>query len=724
MVQSNGVLKHYEFFTMMYRGNLQVSTTEKIDKETNSEAINEVSTEPEAKNKLSPKTLGIIIGCVAGFFVAIIIFVSNYLNASSIVDDIEETPVALMFIEEESDPKSGGLYYKQIDGKKEKIASGVYEDSFSIFGNNDVIYLNKNNELYVKKYGAAEEKISSNVQRSSYMISENENAVVFMTATADSDIGELYIAYFGENRENICKNLSRYSLQDFGVSADGSTVYYIDNENNFYKWTRDAGNEKIASGIGSFKFKEDAYLYTTQFDQNSEKVNTYLKLTNEIDGQKIASNYVYDVEFLNDGMAVAYITDYTYREEMSYGELYISVGHGESIKVGSDVKSFKFSPDYSYIYFIDADGTLFTKKIPTIDKSVKDNPSKFRDALLQNEKKALADDVIIYNISENGENLALVDSQNVLYVLKNQGERVKVDTDVEEFKITDSRLIYRTTEDKLYLNSNIENTKKAKDNSNLIAIDVKVFSSTPQGRYIAFYNKEKDDVRICVDGQKPEILVNNAVEYDDIYYKHRKIYENVLEMSDLAGKYKNDELGYLFEIKENGEISWYNEGKKETGELIIYSSVDRYTSIVGITPYSSYLIFEYFNVKDGACKIKFNEEYYDLINLSDEEYESEIQNQLAIEKQKKEEEKRKEELEKKINDLKEKGRSYQRTGVQVTPSTSIYLGASVNLLEKNLHYTEEKRASVRSYEVSADGTKLWLELYDTYLGDHVWILAN
>ncbi len=685
------------------------------------EEVEDTSVAPKKKKFKVGKVHIIIASIIATILViaAVALTVFNWMKDSKIKDDPEETPMAVMFLADEGQSYLGDLYTVALNGEKTKVASDVNRYGFEVFGDNNLVYLSSGN-LYLKKYGMSPEKITSDAYAYGYKISANGNAILYVTG----EQGDIYLYYLDGTKEKIgtgvCTEGSFYS-----VSADGKNVFYTDMDGNFYCWTAESGKEKIASNVfGSVILKNDAFYYET-YNKSTEKSITYIKLANETDAQKIDHINMSSVQIAPGGLFALYLDDCSY-EDGYRGELYLYIKNGDPIKLASDVSEYSVTEDAKYVYIRDKDGMFYVKEIPDVGEKTYEKYSKFRDKLDENKRIKLASDVISYKISPNGRNVAILDAQKDLYISIDGEKSVKVSADVKDYMISNTRLCFLTGDNKLYLNSRVEKTDVIKENNKLIAVNIKNFAHSRYGKYITFYDSQTNALNICIDGKTPKTLVTEANTYDYIYYKNKVTYENIIEIDDFVGKYKNDELGYLFEIRKDGEkfkVDWWISGNINTIDMYTYGAIDRY-SLGGSARFDRDHYIERFVEKDGIKRFGHNNMNYVMTRLTDEEFQAEIEKQRTVENQKEATETRREALREKVKALEEKGSKYYRQGVDVTTTTPLYSDHDRKYLLDDVNYDEDTHLSVRTYYVSADGTTLWLGLYGRYRGDYVWIIAK
>ena len=167
--------------------------------------------------------------------------------------DTEIEPAMLMFVGGKEDINSGELYVQEIGGEKEKLASTALKDEYILAPNTHaVLLLNKENELYFKAPGSEKTKISGDVLSSSYCFSDDESTIAFLvkSGTEETPTADLYIQKIGQEKEKITTGLAGgASKSNYKLSADASTILFLDSENVLYRWTALTDKEKLANDV-------------------------------------------------------------------------------------------------------------------------------------------------------------------------------------------------------------------------------------------------------------------------------------------------------------------------------------------------------------------------------------------------------------------------------------------------------------------------------------------
>ncbi len=676
----------------------------------------------------SKKVSKLIIALIALIITTLIcvFFLVKYksvLTANKMVE-IAENPAALMFLGSEEDTAIGELYFIQPNEEREKIGDNIRKNQYQYCSSNkSVIFMDAYNTLYYKLPNAESSKVSESVIEGSFRVSQDEKTIVFLSTTEEAETASLYIKRMGQEKEKIDGNISIYDWESIYLSEDGQEVYYIDADDCFYKWSADKEKEKISSATIDFNISGHAYSYINSSTEDT-KPNTYIKFANENDAGKIASEPLNNIQFSQNGLIAAFISEGTWKNGTYIGELYLCLKGSDKIKVSSDVQEFIFSEDGRYIYYKNEDNSVYVKPLPNAEYETYKHSTEFMHSYSTLEKSKLCSDVKDFSVSPNGKNSLYIDNDANLYAVFDGGDKIKVASDVTSCTANDTWFVYTNKEGQLFYNSCFSDSANIKDNSHIIASSIINYTTSNCNKYVSYISNE-DNSMYFTDGLDVSLLVPDVTIYDIVLYKNDSLYEKRLEVADFAGFYKSEELGYTFKIMANGNIMWYIKGEEHTGQLSIPSYIDKYASYVFIEPYNDEFTFSVFAVRhDGQKYISLSDQEYVLQEFTEDEFNSEIEKQKEEETRRKEAEAKRIALENKKKALEEKGKEYVRKGYKVSKDTQLYYSPNRANIAYDLYYELQHLEDVYSYKVSDDGNTLWLELCDTYYGDSIWVIAN
>lgn len=616
---------------------------------------------------------------------------------------------------------------------KEMLASTALKDEYILAPNTHaVLLLNKEEELYFKAPGSEKSKIASDVLNSSYCFSKDESTIAFLvkSGTEENPTADLYIQKIGQEKEKVAAGLKLVmSKSDYKISADASNVLYLDAESVLYSWSAaTADKEKLAGDVTQFEAYDDnnAYCYS-----NSENVY-YVKFSNDTEAQRISSPDIGNLTISKDGLMAVFTGSYNW--EKNYGELYSVIKGGDAVKIASNVNSFNLAANNN-LYYVNDENALYLKKMPQLDENTYKNASAFIDKVNNGEKKKIGSDVVCHEISPNGKNISYIDNDGNLYLSYDEGEKVKAASDVTSVKAFDDRLIFVNKDNQLYLNSVIKETENLKDNNKMVAQMLNNFCALNGGRYIMFTTTESNALTMIVDGGSPQELINDCNSYDIVLVQNKKVFEKKLLLSDIAGIYKNSDLGVAYKITSDKKFTLYEKGEeKETSDLKV-NGINRLSAELKSDNQDSVLAQDnvVFSVtEEGAKEITVGGVKYSLELIDDAGLEAEIERQKKAEADAKAAaerqaaaEKAAAELQVRKDELAAQGRKYMQSDVYVSSYETLYYSANYGSAS-GITYTVGGYKSVYDYEVSSDGYTLWLKLYTTsssydgYSG-YVWV---
>lgn len=645
--------------------------------------------------------------------------------------DAQIEPALLMFLGSKEDINSGELYVQEIGGEKEQLASTALKDEYILAPNTRaVLLLNRENELYFKIPGSDKIKVSDNVLNSSYCFSEDESTIAFLvkSGTEESPTSDLYIQKIGQEKEKITTGLAGgASKADYKLSADASSILFLNAESVLYHWSASNDKEKLANDVQLFNTYDNnnAYSYL-----NNENVY-YAKFSNDTEAQRISTTDIGSLTISKDGLMAIFTGGYNW--DKGYGELYSIIKGGDAIKIASNVKSFTVVDNN--LYYVNDESGLYLKKLPKINENTYKNLSKFIDKLNNGEKIKLGSDVLYYEISPNGKNIAYVDNDSNLYLSYNEGEKLKVASDITSVRIFDDRLLFVNKDNQLYLNSVIEETNSIKDNNKMIAQMLNNFCVLNEGNHIIFTTSENDALTMIVDGGSPQEVINECNSYDIILIQNNKVFEKKLLLSDIAGIYKNNDLGVAYKITSDKKFTFYEKGEeKETSDLQV-NGINRLSAELKSDNQESILNQNkvvFFVTEDGTKSINIGDATYSLELIDDAGLTTELERQKKAEADAKVAAERKAAAEKaeadrkaRVANAESRARDYYNNDVYVSSSETLYYSPNYGSAS-GITYNSSHWASVYDYQVSSDGYTIWLKLYTTsssyggYNG-YVWV---
>lgn len=660
------------------------------------------------------------------------LFLSGCGIAESNQADIEIKPAVFMFLGSKEDINYGELYIQEIGEEKEQLASTALKDEYIIApSTHAVLLLNKENELYFELPGSEITKISGEVLNSSYCFSEDESTIAFLvkSGTEENPTSDLYIQKIGQEKEKITTGLSGVATTtDYKLSSDASTILFLDAENTLYSWSAAMDKEKLANNVRLFNAYDNNNAYSYLNNENGY----YIKFSNDTEAQKVSMTDIGNLRISEDGLMAVFTGGYNW--DKGYGELYCVIKAGDAVKIASNVKSFTIA-DNDNLYYVNDENDLYLKKLPEVDEKTYKNFSKFIDKMNNGEKVRVGSDVLYHEISPNGKNVVYIDNDSNLYLSYDEDEKVKVSSDVISVRIFDDRLVFVNKDNQLYLNSVIEETDRLKENNKMIAQKLNNYCILNEGKHIMFTTSESDALKMIVDGGTPQELINECNSYDIILIHNQKVYEKKLLLADIAGIYKNNDLGVAYKITTDKKFTLYEKGEeKETSDLQV-NGINKLSAELKSDNQESILTQNYvvFSVtEDGKKSITVGDANYSLELIDDAGLTAELERQKKAEADAKAAAERKAAAEKaeadrkaRVADAESRAQDYYDNDVFVSSSETLYYSPSYESAS-SMTYTNSHWATVYDYEVSSDGYTIWLKLqttsesYGGYNG-YVWV---
>jgi len=681
----------------------------------------------EARPKKKGKTALIILGVLISILllgVAAFFGLRYFFTPNQIVNEVVEVPSTLAFCCYDNDTTHGDLYYCLPNKERIKIDSNVLDYSYILMSKTQTVYYTKGeNDFYYCEPGKKPVYIGKDMWIDPYVSSEDQNTVLLYQTRSVEEHAEfdLYIIKDGKEKEKIANSVYSYRITD-----DGKTVYFLEDDDDLYKWTEEDGKEKIDDSVSAFEVSTDALYYDTYSKNDNYEFNkTYVKLSTSESLEKFHEEFSY-VSFSKDGLFMLYLTDVVYDEDRGeYGELYMYAGGDDEIKIASDVQLFILTEDCSKIFYFTADEILYVRELPKVTDSTYKDIDKYKEELGECEKTRLGNKVDHVQISPDGNSIMYTNENGTLYLCVTGEERVKIANKVSLFTISNNHFVYLNEEGELYANSKYRDVKNISKNTEKIDDDITYFLYTDLSQYVAYYKKGDNRVYILGEDGKRTVIHEKTDIYDVIHFNNNQIYRKELALTDIAGMYYISENGSLFEIIADDEYDSiegkvYSYGTGEEEEFKIESGYSE----------SKYELSVYFYKEDeyyGTCTFKVDEsgnvqivsgygedtEYYVPECMNREDFDEKIK-EIADEKLK----------EIKSEQMYTLAREYYYDGYYVSSEDTLYSDKNFDSA-LDITYATSGEKYVYSYYVDLDNEIIWLKLHiydsETYTTSDVWV---
>lgn len=429
--------------------------------------------------------------------------------------EVERNEDVLLILDiEDFTSEVGDLYVQKGNAEKVKIATDIEDGDYAYLDIIDaVLYVDEEQALYIKRDSQEPELIDSDDVYYFEFLGD-QSGVLYLKG----DDQDLYIKKWDEERQKVASETN-----GFNFNEDGSVILYKNDELSLYLKVNDTEKEKIASNIVGNRISPDgsAICYFNYDD------DMYYRKIDAVDHTKIATGNIVDVIFSEDGDMLAYLNDYDYEK----GELYLYNGT-ENVKVASDVVYYQVDREFSKIYYLNMEGNLNSYNVKSKEKEkISSDVADFT---------GMNDKVVLYtDLDEN------------IYFSEIGKDREKIGVDIVYWESYDDFIVYQDEEDNLYL-------KKYGQEKELVSPDVEHFTMSYYGNEIAFVTKDDILKMRAIEGETITV-VDDASKYYKVQLGNYFLYNKVLKVSDIAGKwiYIGEGNEYMVDISIEGLLKVY-----------------------------------------------------------------------------------------------------------------------------------------------------------------------
>lgn len=679
--------------------------------------------EDEVRPKKKSKALRIIL-CILLPLILVGVaafFGLKYFFAPEVpVIEFVEKPSTLAFCCYNEDPEHGDLYYCLPNKERIKIDSDVREYSYFVMPKTQVVYYAKNeDDFYCCTPGKSPEFLGKDLWLDEYICSDDQKTVLlcYERATAEYGLFDLYIKEDGKDKEKISNSVCSYT-----ITEDGKTVYYIDEDNDLYKWTEEDGEDKIDDCVRNVVASGSALYYDTYSDDISEFNKTFLKLSSSENAEKYYDEF-YRLTFGKDGLFALYLSDVVYDDDRGkYGELYMTAGGGEEFKIASDVKAFYMSEDYSKVFYLNSDDILYVRELPEVTESTHKNVEKYQEELREKEKSKLGTQIYSFKMSPDGNSVMYLDKDSSLYVSVVGESRVKVADKVKDFTISNNHFAYISENDELFENTSYRDASKVTKNTKKIDDNITSFYYSDYAQFVSYYVKDENKMYVLSEAGNKDIIYEKVDLYDRITFNDMEMYRKVVSLADIQGLYYLSESDTLFEIvidEENtGKVYSYGTGEEEEFTVEAGFSATKFELSVQFYQDETFIGSCTFKIDESGNKQIINgyaesKRYYVPEILSTDDFEAK-KKEYADEKLK----------EIKIEQMKELAEDYYYNGYYVSSDETLYSDKNYDSVS-DIKFKESGKQYVYSYYIDYDNEVIWLKFYvynyEAFSRNTVWV---
>ena len=448
---------------------------------------------------------------------------------------LNNTTAVLMFKSSSNNKELGDLYIKPFDGDEEKIASNVYRNQYELLNNNDVVYIDSENNLYLKKYGQESVKIDKNVPFDSVFIS-SKNAICYRTYESDnflenydSNYKDVLIDNEGNSVViNIYKSGEYNGNSYYYFSDDGETLYCLDYFNTLSSINLKGEVKKLAGNVYSFVMTQDgsAFAYSTLNNRLYIKWSGVQNVS-YVDGLSVSTNY-----YLSDNglSCILEATDNDFNTN-----LYFITPFNEPIIIFNNSNGYKLDLNNQYLYTLDENNSLYGIKLPNVASNTKsDNLVEELDKL---NKVLIGKEVKDFSISHDGKSVSYINLNNELYTSFELAEAVKIQDDIDNVSYINGLIVYQDKNSKLFINEAYNDMSKVSSSSKEISSNSQFFFVENNALDYYIYMDEKSDIYIYSANEKSKLILDDVREYNSVKGKIIKIYEKTLSLNNIKGMY-------------------------------------------------------------------------------------------------------------------------------------------------------------------------------------------
>lgn len=454
---------------------------------------------------------------------------------------------ALLFLD-----KDNNLIVKEAGKPETQISTDVYPNSWVVSQDETTVLFLKTataddfsgntGDLYRMAIGSEKEKIASNIKQDSYSLTKDGKIATFMDAESSlyrkaSDVTD---------KEKLASSISKFIM-----SNDGDVTVFENLDGSVYiKKVNMPDKEKLASqNIYELTFSDDSQImaYLDEYHADSSKGELML-LIDGYEKTKIASDIIdYQIPVLGDSiyflnedksLYVKTIKD-TEEDEKSKKKnkdedqpiALKTINPIEKVKLDDEVTDFDVTPDGSSIIYLDTDENLFLKRIGEQKVKIGSNVINihlYNDSILFRDKEntLYTIDLTLDSVAKKALEKVEKSEQPSDRAASPVKDKVKLADEVEAYSTDKSLkyLVYKVTSGELYVRTKAQPTP------------VKVFE--------------------------------NMDEFSALYFLNYLLYEKLVTINSLEGYWKttDKETGQFMysQFTKDSKVVWYNKQGEST----------------------------------------------------------------------------------------------------------------------------------------------------------------
>ena len=448
---------------------------------------------------------------------------------------LHNTNAVLMFKNNSNDEELGELYIQLFDKDKEKIANNVYREQYALLNNNDVIYIDSENNLYLKKYGQDATKIADNVPFNSIYIS-SKNSIYYRTYESD-DFQESYDPIYKDilldnkgNTNVLFDSKSKYDASNsyFNFTENGEFLYFLNGFNTLSRVNTEGKIENLAGNVSSFTVTQDG----SAFAYNNHNNRLYIKWSGANKASYIKKLDVYsDYQLSNNGLSCVFVAD----DENGETNLMFVTPFNDPAIIAKYNYDYQANLTNDYLYVLDENNNLYGYKLPKI--TAKTNSADLEKQLNELEETLIGADVSYYTLSHDGKSVSYINSNNELYTSYELAEAVKIENNISYIGYIYNAIVFRDENSKLYVNEAFNDMNKVIDSNKEISDNLEYFYIENNSLDYLIYMDKKFNIYTYGAGGESKLIIENVEEFNSVKGKYVNLFEKSLSIDDIVGLY-------------------------------------------------------------------------------------------------------------------------------------------------------------------------------------------
>ncbi len=458
---------------------------------------------------------------------------------------LHNTNSLLMFKSSSNNKEIGELYIKLFDKAEEKLASNVNKDQYTLLNNNDVIYIDADNNLYMKKYGQEAIKIDKNVAYDSVNVS-SKNAVCYRTyedkdflENYDSDYKDILLDDKGNTYVIFdSKTNDSYGYTHYYFSEDGKALYFLNDFGTLSKINLEGKIEKLAGNVSGFTTTQDGSALAYSNYNN----RLYIKWSGAQKASYIKKLDVYNNYLLsNNGLSCIFVAD----NENDETNLMFVTPFNEPVSITNYNYDYKTNSNNDYLYVLDESKKLYGYKLPQVTEKTKSED--LVKQLEEIEEILIGSDIKNYVISHDGKSVSYINTKNELYTSYELAEAVKVQDNINYVEYINNAIVFQDDNSKLYINDAYNDMSRLLSSNIEICDDLENFYVESNFLDYFIYMDSKLNIYTYRVSEKSKLIIDNFDEYNSVKGKYANLYAKSLSVDDIIGIYSCENISNSFD---------------------------------------------------------------------------------------------------------------------------------------------------------------------------------